>query len=624
MLTYGSNSSGQATGLFSYDVWDPAAGLSGGHITLPNLTSTDTFCSYAVLLPTTGDILIAGGDLWDGNAIQKRGNNNSNIFQTSNATLIRAEDMQRPRWYATVTPLMNGEMYVQGGKDGEDVAELRDVDGNFHTLTGFSTSSLDWWYPRNFLAPDGRVFGFDAAGLMYFVSPDGAGSMVSAGQLGLTNSSQVSTAVMYRPGKILQVVGKNRIALVIDINGAQPVVTTTQKLAAKRVWASSTVLPDGKVLVTGGSAADDQLVGVTNYAEIWDPQTGNWTVGASGSRPRLYHSFALLLPDASVLVGGGGASAEAPLNNLHSEIYYPPYLYSASGGFAARPSIVTAPDVVAAGQSFSMEASTNTIQRVTLIQAGSATHSINLQQRFVELSFTKNNNILSVNMPTRATDVPPGYYLLFVINGSGVPSIGKIVRINIAGGSGGQDTTPPTTPQNLSITKINGNPKLVWDASTDANGVSGYSIYRSTSNTLGTEVALVAGTTFTDTSVVEGTKYWYGVKAYDAAGNLSAATSLKSVIAYQKPTKPGNFKVVLSSGDPQLSFNAATDNVGVVGYDVYRSTDGTFGPLFAQIAGSPWTDSSANAGVTYTYAVRARDAAGYQSTETALKSITAQ
>ena len=284
---------------------------------------------------------------------------------------------------------MNGEMYVQGGKDGEDLAEVRDVNGNFRALTGFSTSGLDWWYPRNFLAPDGRIFGFDIDGLMYFVTTDGAGSMISAGQLGSTNSGKVSTAVMFRPGKILQVVGKNRNALVIDINGAQPVVTPTKPVAAKRIWASSTVLPDGKVLLTGGSGKEDELVDVTNYAEIWDPQTGNWTKGASGSRPRLYHSFALLLPDASVLVGGGGASVEAPLNNLHSEIYYPPYLYSASGGFAARPSIVSAPNVIAAGQSFSMEVDTSTIQRVTLSQVGSATHSNNLQQRFVELAFTK-------------------------------------------------------------------------------------------------------------------------------------------------------------------------------------------------------------------------------------------
>jgi hypothetical protein len=97
-----------------------------------------------------------------------------------------------------------------------------------------------------------------------------------------------------------------------------------------------------------------------------------------------------------------------------------------------------------------------------------------------------------------------------------------------------------------------------------------------------------------------------------------------SIVASQKPTKPGNFQVTLASGDPKLTFNASTDNVGVVGYNVYRSTNGSLGPLFAQIAGSPWVDTSAQAGVTYTYAVRARDAAGYLSTATALKSITAQ
>ena len=76
-------------------------------------------------------------------------------------------------------------------------------------------------------------------------------------------------------------------------------MTPTQSLSAKRVWASLTVLPDGKVLATGGSGVGDKLVDVTNYAEIWDPQTGHWTHGAEGSRARLYHSVALLLPDSS-------------------------------------------------------------------------------------------------------------------------------------------------------------------------------------------------------------------------------------------------------------------------------------------------------------------------------------
>ena len=145
---------------------------------------------------------------------------------------------------------------------------------------------------------------------------------------------------MYRPGKILQVAGKNRKAVVIDINGPQPVVTQTKHIAGQARLGEPDRVAGRQGVATGGSGLDEQLVNVTNYAEIWDPQTGNWTRGAEGSRARLYHSIALLLPDASVLVAGGGASNKAPVNQLHGEIYYPPYLYNSSGGFAARPSIV--------------------------------------------------------------------------------------------------------------------------------------------------------------------------------------------------------------------------------------------------------------------------------------------
>ena len=76
-------------------------------------------------------------------------------------------------------------------------------------------------------------------------------------------------------------------------------------------WHTGTVIADGRVVVTGGSRQPNQLVGVNYQALIWDPRAGKWTTGAatpSGSAyARLYHSNALLLPDATILVGGGGA-----------------------------------------------------------------------------------------------------------------------------------------------------------------------------------------------------------------------------------------------------------------------------------------------------------------------------
>ena len=131
VLTFGSNPNGQSTGLFQYDVWDPAEGLSGGHLTLQNMTLTDIFCGYSVILPDSGNILIAGGDTWNGTNTIKKGNNNSTSFQPSGNLLTRENDMNRPRWYATATPLMNGEVYIQGGKGGEDFPEVRGATGSF-------------------------------------------------------------------------------------------------------------------------------------------------------------------------------------------------------------------------------------------------------------------------------------------------------------------------------------------------------------------------------------------------------------------------------------------------------------------------------------------------------------
>ena len=624
VLTFGSDSGGTATGFFIYDVWDPAAALDRGHVTMQNLSGVDIFCASTVTLPDSGDLLIAGGGEWTGTEVSDVGNKKSTIFSRGDDSLSVGTDMFRPRWYASAIPLMNGEIYIQGGKSGEDLPEVRQTDGTYRLLTSAPTGQYLFFYPRNFVTRDGRVFGYDVNGLMYYVTTDGTGSITPAGQLDFSLVGRPSTTVMYRPGRILQVSGRNAQAVTIDINGPTPVVTPTASLSSRRSWATATVLPNGHVLVTGGSGQPNQLVGVNNSAEIWNPDTGQWTVGASGSRARLYHSFALLLPDASVLVGGGGASDDAPLNNFYSEIYYPPYLYDSSGGFATRPVIDTAPSVLHPGQGFSMSMVEAGADRVTLVNTGTATHGVNIQQNFVELGFTATGNTLSVNMPAQATDTPPGYYLLFVLNGEGVPSRARIVRIDKPAEPPVDDDVAPSRPTNFKATLSQGDPRLTWTASTDNVGVKDYAVFRSVDGSLGPEVARVEATTWTDTAAQEGTAYTYAVRAFDAAGNRSIASARRTITAFALPSKPINFSVRLVNKDPQLNFSPSTDNVGVVGYNVYRSTNETLGPLFEQIPGPGWVDTSAQAGVRYTYAVRARDAAGYLSKPSVLRSITAK
>jgi YVTN family beta-propeller protein len=448
ILSYGTDGNGNQTGFFIYDVWDPQAGTSGGgHLTMPNISGTDIFCSSQIVMALNGDIFIAGGDNYVNGGTTNTGNNNSNVFNYATNSLARGNNLNRPRWYSSSTTLLNGEIYVQGGNGGGDLPEIRDNAGGLRLLTNVNTSGYSATYPRNFLAPDGRVFGFDNTGKMYYVTPGGTGLLTPVGQLpGAT--SWTASAAMFQPGRIIQMGGASSAAMVIDINGAAPVVTTTQSMSTQRQWVSATVLPDGRVLGTGGSAVENQLTGVNNSAEIWNPATGTWTVGASAVNARLYHGSALLLPDASVLIAGGGAPG--PLKNLNAEVYYPPYLFDASGARATRPEILSAPDTLLPGASFQIGVSgAGAISRVSFIKTGSVTHSVNMDQRYIPLPFTANGGLLTAQLPSRAGDVPPGYYMLFVLNDQGVPSVARMVRV-------GNATTDLPMPPVLDQTPVAG------------------------------------------------------------------------------------------------------------------------------------------------------------------------
>jgi len=431
VLSYGTDTTGRQTAYFQYAVWDP---VTDTHTTLLNGTGTDIFCSSQILLPEGDKVFIAGGDNWTGTATTNTGNNNSNLFTSSDSSLVRQGNMNRARWYSTSTMLLNGEILIQGGTGGTDRPEVRAADGTFRLLSGANTSALNFMYPRNFIAPDGRVFGFDAAGRMYWIDPAaaaGAGSLTTAGQFGAATTGSDSSAAIFAPGRILQFGGNSSGAIVIDINGAAPVVTNTASMAMQRRLGTATLLADGKVLATGGSSVWNEMTNVVYDAEIWNPATGAWTRGATAQRARLYHSVALLLPDATVMVGGGGAPGPQP--NLNAEIYYPPYLFAAGGTVAQRPVIDSAPTVVSPGRTVQLAVTHGRpISRVTLVKTGSVTHSWNMEQRFADLPFNAEGGTLNVQIPARASDVPPGMWMVFVFDDAGVPSVAKMVRVNVA------------------------------------------------------------------------------------------------------------------------------------------------------------------------------------------------
>ncbi len=464
VMSYGTTSAGQQTANFIYDVWNA---VDDSHLTLANNTGTDIFCSSQLVLPDGNNVFIAGGDNWTGTATTNTGNNNTNLLNVRSNTLTRTGNMNRARWYSTSTTLLNGETYVQGGSGGADFPEVRQADGSFRLLSSADTSAFAYQYPRNFVAPDGRLFGYESGGRMYYVDARGTGAITLHGQFNSAYAGSDASAAMFAPGRILQYGGNSNQAVVIDITNGAPAIAPTQPMLRQRRLSVATILADGKVVATGGSRVWNQLTDVSYEAEIWNPANGQWTVGALAQRSRLYHGNALLMADGTVLVFGGGAPG--PEVNTNAEVYYPPYLFNAGGVPAERPGIAAAPTVVDVGRTVQVQSSgVRPISRVTLVKTGSTTHGFNMEQRFVDLPFSASGNSLSVQIPGRASDVPPGMWMLFVIDDAGVPSEAKLLRINVANALN-VAVAPTLTSPGAQTTNIGNAVNLALSA-TDPNG----------------------------------------------------------------------------------------------------------------------------------------------------------
>ena len=230
-------------------------------------------------------------------------------------------------------------------------------------------------------------------------------------------------AVMYRPGKILYVGGGSpptATTEAIDLHAAKPKWVTMAPMHFPRRHCNATVLPDGRVLVNGGtfSSVFDDPTEPVYQSEIWDPATNTWTLMAAQQIYRGYHSTAILLPDGRVFSSGGGYES-------NYEMFSPTYLFKGQ-----RPAVTTSPAGTVGGLWFKVDCpQAATIANVSLIRLGTTTHTMNNDQRFQWLSFKANKASLDVRAPDISPDNPSGYYMLFVLNSQGVPSVGRIVRL---------------------------------------------------------------------------------------------------------------------------------------------------------------------------------------------------
>jgi hypothetical protein len=409
-------------------VWDP---LTSGFTRAATNDGYNLFCAGQAILPD-GRLISVGGHISDHVGLPA-----AQIFDAASNLWTSTPNMTYARWYPTVTTLSDGRVLVLSGEVNcrgcyAAVPEIYDPSANSWVTVPSASLSIPW-YPHAFVLPDGRVVTAGTTEKPFTTSV----LNLQTQSWSTVDSRFISgySSAMYVPGKILKTGSStdssgsgnsSAQAWVLDMTLPAPQWRQIASMAFPRAYHVETILPDGTVLVTGGgrTVGAYDVANAVYQAELWSPATETWSTLASMNAPRLYHGTALLLPDARVLVAGGGRSpGPDPRDQENAEIFAPPYLFR-----GPRPTISAAPTQLTRGQNFAINTpDAARISKVTLVAAGAMTHGFNMSQRFLPLSFTVAGNTLTVAAPATANLVPPGVYLLFVIDSNGVPSVGSFV-----------------------------------------------------------------------------------------------------------------------------------------------------------------------------------------------------
>jgi hypothetical protein len=407
-------------------LWDPAANTT---VKTPT-PGYDLFCAGHAMLPN-GNILFAGGHIVDGMGVD-----NLSIYDwRTNTWDTNLPHMYKARWYPTNTPLPNGDMLITSGSYERDkyvdmpqiyewrTRTLRNLDG------ALQITSL---YPFMYVLPGNKVLQAGADSLTRILDLEGRGQWSAVGFTRSMMFRDYGSSVRYDGGKIM-ICGGGISPLTasvetIDMGGPAPAWEYSDSMHFARRHHTAVMLPDGKVLVTGGTSGEgfNNAAGAVYDAEMWDPATGHWTLMAKAATMRLYHSFSLLLPDGRVLTGGGGHPGnDTDFLDEHPdfEIYDPPYLFKGT-----RPVIDEAPDTLWYGKAFSLDTKNAGALRVSLLRLACATHAWDHNADYNRLEVQRlSETAIKVAAPADSAASAPGPHMLFLLDSAGIPSVSKLV-----------------------------------------------------------------------------------------------------------------------------------------------------------------------------------------------------
>ncbi|HEX4440973.1 MAG TPA: galactose oxidase-like domain-containing protein [Thermoanaerobaculia bacterium] len=441
-------------------IWDPT-GTTQSSIAVQNLTY-DVFCSGTATLPD-GRPLVVGGT----SDYTFTGDNRASFFDAATGKFVQSQSMVDGRWYASAISLGDGRiMAFSGLKLGGGTNNTVEIYGIGSNGTGWSSPTTAPFvpplYPRMMLLPNGSVFytghGSGTSNANGWTFDPAAGTWTSGAPTTLNRSygSAVMlplTAPAYTP-RIMAFGGGGNPATstteIIDLSASTPSWTPGPNMSTGRIQMDAVLLPDGTVLALGGSVNNESPDGPGKTADLYHPATGTFTSGGTAVYSRLYHSTALLLPDARVMsIGSNPGSRGRYLAAM--EIYTPPYLYDASDRLIStnRPGITAvtpASGVLGYNTPFSVTyTSASAIGSAVLARPGSVTHAFDMEQRLIGLcgpapqpACSAGGGTLSLTTPPNTNVAPPGYYMLFLLDSAGVPSKAAFIQLS------SHSTTPPS------------------------------------------------------------------------------------------------------------------------------------------------------------------------------------
>jgi hypothetical protein len=382
------------------------------------------------------------------------GTNDAYIYNVKEEKFVKVNSMNYARWYPTLAEMGNGMDMAMSGLNNVGQITMNSESFNPSTNTwtvgpsrGFPT------YPATFLTESGQLFftgsnsgygpataawrtpGFWNVNTNVFTPvpgiPDPEDLETSASVL--LPPAQKQTFMVLGGGGVGQSNLSTARTALIDTSAPNPHWVQGPNLAEPTRYPITVLLPNDEVLVTGGSKYYRGMHGSDNRdTRIYNVATNSFSWAANSITGRDYHSGGILLPNGSVLTLGGNPlfgnkqDTEPQTFNQEIDVYYPPYMFQ--GG---RPAIESAPQVMDPVRSYLVKVNDPaSIQYLRLMRPDNPTHVTDVNARSIAVSFTQaGNGYLRITIPSNSNVIPPSYYMLFAVNGKGVPSAGYWIQV---------------------------------------------------------------------------------------------------------------------------------------------------------------------------------------------------